>query len=167
MSIIEQIIRNNANHGVLMTPQAFKKLSRGTGKLREFERPYFFFAREVEFAGVKDEKEYQDIKNRLIRHLVPYNNRYYDYIANKEFATLVEWAKYNGWTLPDIRYGVVKKHRDYVYDPVIAYVDLDTLLEHLDPTYGETDTAEIPEMSDKQKLIAQIEALLETVKKMA
>lgn len=168
MSIVEQIIRKNANAGVLMSPEEFKKLSNANVSWHHFNRPYFFFQRELDMAGFFDEKEYQSVKNQLIRHLIPYGQGYYDYIAHKEYATLNEWAKDNSWTLNDIRYGVVKKHRGYFYTPVVACVTLDTLIKHLDPHYEEVPYVYIPRaQTDKEKLISQIQGLLDTLKNMA
>ena len=132
---MDQIIRKNAVAGSLMSPEEFKKLSNADVSWHHFERPYFFFNRELDYESVVDEVEYAKLKNESIRHLVPYSGRYYDYIVRKEYDSLNEWALENGETLDSIRYGVVKKHRNNALCPVVSWVTLWDLMTYLDPDY--------------------------------
>jgi hypothetical protein len=51
---------------------------------------YFFLSSEL---SVKTPVQYVEaIKNKKIRHCIPYNGKYYDYIVKKEFNTLAEWV---------------------------------------------------------------------------
>ena len=71
--------------------------------------PYLFLERELEF---KNKPQWQDAKNRgLIRHLKPYNGKWLDYVAHKEFNTLAEWVADCGASLNDVLYGVNRVHR--------------------------------------------------------
>lgn len=160
MSTMEQIIRKNMKNGALVYAGEFKTLANSSHSWHHFNRPYFFFQQELDISSVSDEKEYQHVKNQLIRHLVPYGNVYYDYIVGKEYSTLAEWARDNSWSVTDIRYGVVKKHRNYVNDPVVAYITLDTLVKHLDPNYKGDHVVEV---TDKQKLLSQFDFLLKQI----
>lgn len=51
---------------------------------------YFFLSSEL---SVKRPVQYtESINNKKIRHCIPYNGKYYDYIVKKEFNTLAEWV---------------------------------------------------------------------------
>jgi len=158
-SIIDQIIRKNAVAGSMMLPEKFKKLSNADVSWHHFERPYFFFKRELDYESVVDEVEYAKLKNAVIRHVVPYSGRYYDYIAHKEYNTLNEWAVENGETLDNIRYGVVKKHRYNATNPIVAWVELDNLVRYLDPNYTETRVPNILEEFDD--IVKRLRSLIE------
>jgi hypothetical protein len=134
---MDQIISKNAVSGSLMSPEKFKKLSHASVSWHNFTRPYFFFDRELEHESLVDEVEYARLKNESIRHLIPYSGRYYDYIAQKEYNTLSEWAVDNGETLENIHYGVVKKHRKNAANPIVDWVKLDLLMTYLEPNYNQ------------------------------
>lgn len=71
---------------------------------------YFFLRRELE---VKDIIKYRKAWSEgKIRHCKPYNGRWFDYTARKEFKTLEEWAKDAGGTMEEILYGVNRVHKE-------------------------------------------------------
>jgi hypothetical protein len=156
---MDQIIRKNAVAGSLMSPEEFKKLSHANVSWHNFERPYFFFNRELDYDSVVDEVEYAKLKNESIRHVVPYSGRYYDYIVRKEYESLNEWAVENGETLDNICYGVVKKHRKNAANPIVAWVELDKLVRYLDPNYTETRVPNILEEFDD--IVKRLRSLIE------
>jgi len=158
-SIIDQIIRKNNMAGMLMSPGAFKKLSNVSVSSHHFGRPYFFFNRELDYDSVVDQVEYAKMKKTVIRHLVPYSGRYYDYTVHKEYNTLNEWALDNGETLDNIRYGVVKKHRNNATNPIVAWVELETLVRYLDPNYTETQAPNLLEEFDA--IVKRLRSLIE------
>lgn len=158
---MDQIIRKNANAGVLMYPADFKKLSNAKVSWHHFDRPYFFFERELSILAETDEKHYQDVKTHSIRHLVPYKGRYFDYITHKEYDSLSQWASANGEALDNILYGVVKKHRAHASKPVVVYVRLDKLIQYLDPDYNIKPTIEIPEVPSMEALLAEFDDALQ------
>ena len=160
-SIIDQIIRKNANAGVLMSPGEFKKLSNAKVSWHHLSRPYFFFEHELSISVISDENEYQAVKKLFIRHLVPYKGRYFDFITHKEYDSLNDWAKNNGWTLNDIRYGVVKKHRSHTRNPLVEYVHLDKLIDYLDPDYKTKHTVESSEVPSMEALLAEFDDALQ------
>jgi hypothetical protein len=161
---MDEIIRKNAVSGCLMSPEKFKKLSRANVSWHYFDRPYFFFTRELEHESLVDDVEYARLKKESIRHLVPYNDGYYDYIVHSEYTSLNEWAIANGETLDNIRYGVVKKHRKNAANPIVAWVELKQLLRYLDPDYTETSTAEVIAMIDDiVERIISIRSLIERI----
>lgn len=163
-SIIDQIIRKNAVSGSLMSPEKFKKLSHASVSWHYFHRPYFFFHRELDHESLVDEVEYARLKKDAIRHVIPYNGCYYDYIVHKEYASLNEWALDNGETLANIRYGVIKKHRKNAANPIVAWVELNDLVRYLDPNYTEMSTAEVIAMIDDiVERIISIRSLIERI----
>jgi len=72
---------------------------------------YFFLTRELK---ILTGDQYADaIKRGHVRHCIPYKGKYYDYIAKKEFNTLIEWVKNvsQDETLYSVVYGTNHRHR--------------------------------------------------------
>jgi hypothetical protein len=162
-SIADQIIHKNDMSGALVSAGNFKTLSRANVSWHHFDRLYFFFESELDVPSVSDEKSYASLKREHIRHLVPYRGGYYDYIAHHEYATLKDWARDNGKSTDDICYGIIKKHRNNASNPIVAYVSLYTLVKHLDPSYEGEVTVDIPEVSDKEKLLAEFDDIIQQI----
>ena len=160
-SIMDQIIRKNANAGVLMTPMEFKMLSNANVSWHHFNRPYFFFKKELVLPSVTDPVKYTRLKRTTLRRLVPYKGRYFDFITHNEYDSLSDWAAANGEPLDNILYGVIKKHRAHTHNPVVAYVHLDKLIDHLDPDYNINLTVEIPEVRSMEALLAEFDDALQ------
>lgn len=156
---MDSIIRKHASGDSLIHYRDFEKLTGTYGKWYDFSKLYFFFDSELELKETQDPVVYAQMKNDSIRHLIPYKGRYFDYVANKEYKTLREWAEDNGKSLSNIRYG---KHKFYLrgsWDKVeSAHISLDQLLKFLDPKYNGEPVVEV---SDKEKLLAQFDFLVE------
>ena len=145
---MDSIIRKNAMASSnVIDPVDFAKLTE-THMRMAFTKLYFFFNRELTVNNTNDPVVYNQLKNDFIRHLIPYKGRYFDYIVNKEYKTLREWADDNGEDVGNICYGV---NRVFNFtEPVRVYVRLHQLLEFLDPNYKD----------EKQNLLAQFDYLL-------
>lgn len=113
------------------------------------EQYYFFFESELSLSIPEDRKEYVEMKNKYIRHLIPYKGHYYDYVVNKEYDTLNDWAIDNNKTVDSILYGYNSR---YSHIPKV-YITLNKLLKFLNPKYT------IPE-SNKITLLARMEVLI-------
>lgn len=119
---------------------------------------YFFFDSELDLPVQTDRKEYVELKNKHIRHLIPYRGRYYDYIVNKEYNTLKEWADENGKNVSSICYGINRIYQNTSYfDCANMYITLEKLLKFLDPNYtGEQPTKN----SEKELLLAELDTII-------
>ena len=70
---------------------------------------YFFMERELSYTTRPE--WYRAKACGLIRHVKPYDGMWLDYVANKKFSSLEEWAIDCGMTLSDVVYGVNRVHR--------------------------------------------------------
>ena len=91
--------------------------------------------------------------------MVPYSGRYYDYIVRKEYDSLNEWALENGETLDNIRYGVVKKHRNNALSPVVSWVTLWDLMTYLDPDYINDPPSDI--LAEFDDIVKRLRTMIE------
>ena len=107
-----------------------------------YHPPYFFFASELSVPAVpypRNEENiatYAELKKTQIRHCIPNRKNYVDYVSGKTYNTLEEWAVDNGKTLADVLYGINYVHfidQQWAYGPVVYYMPLDTLVEHIMP----------------------------------
>jgi hypothetical protein len=162
-SIIDQIIRKNAASACLMTPEEFKHLTNANVSWHHFNRPYFFFKQELEQPPVVDHVDYSALKHSSIRHLIPHKGRYYDYVVDREYKSLSEWANANGQSLDNICYGVVKKHRAHSYNPIVFWVTLLDLVNYLDPNYTAPPKIVIP---DKNELLAEFDDIVQRMNRL-
>lgn len=100
---------------------------------------YFFFRQELEIPAIctgnveNDISAYADLKKTTLRHLIPNKRSYYDYIVQKHYKTLAEWAEANGRTVDDILYGVNHIHFDQNREQ--AYMPLKELLHMIAPNW--------------------------------
>jgi len=150
---MDSIIHNNAvGSSNVINPIDLAKLT-NTPMRRALCKLYFFFNRELTVNNTNDPVVYNQLKNDSIRHLIPYKGHYFDYIVNKEYNTLHEWAEENGEDVGNICYGV---NRVFNFaEPVRVYIKLQQLLAFLHPNYtGESVT------TDKQNLLTQFDYLL-------
>ena len=101
--------------------------------------PYFFLKREL---TVTNQEEYYRAKRlNSIRHCKPYRGKWLDYVVQREFTTLKEWANDAGFTVDDILYGVNRVHMKDSKPP--EYVSLQHLLNYLG--YVAPVSVDIPE----------------------
>lgn len=131
----------------------------------EYYNSYFYFKSEL---TLNDEE-----RKKFIRHLTIYKDRFYDYIAKKEYKSLSEWATDNGKTLDDILYGI---NRDYPHGfRLTAYVSLNKLVIFMDNTYtGEPVVSDEPVVEVKKgltvfefdTLLSQLDDIRKTVETM-
>ena len=155
---MDSIIRKNAmGSSNVIDPVDFAKLAE-TPMRMAFGKLYFFFSSELIINNTNDPFVYDQLKKDFIRHLIPYKGRYFDYIVNKEYKTLREWAEDNGKELGDVCYGVNRMFN--VNEPLRVYIRLHELLEFLDPNYkGENVT-------EKENLLSQFDYLLNQMNEM-
>lgn len=108
---------------------------------------YFFFDSELEILSTSDRKIYSRLKETQLRHCIPYNGKFFDYIAKKEYATLEEWAADNGKSLDNICYGRADIHfrtndpsrpEWWHKKPFVHFVTLSQLMKVLMPTSDNT-----------------------------
>jgi len=107
-----------------------------------YHPPYFFFASELSVPAVPYPRNaeniatYAELKKTQIRHCIPNRKNYVDYVSGKEYNTLEEWAADNGKTLADVLYGINYVHfidHQWAYGPVVYYMPLDVLVDHIMP----------------------------------
>jgi hypothetical protein len=107
---------------------------------------YFFIDSELELnlnpINYKDHKA-----NGRMRHCKVEYGGYYDYIVNKSFRTLTDWAKDCGSDTSHIRYGV---NRTYRPNGVHSSVSLTQLLLYIGPVYDIVQKAAPEQISDSQ-----------------
>lgn len=113
---------------------AFAKYGRSLGTT--ISSPYFFLKRELDLNIPTTPKEYQDMKDTTIRHLTISGNRYYDYIVDKYYDTLKEWANENDSKLNDVMFGM---NRLIGTKFVRKYDTLGEILKQLDDDYSLSD----------------------------
>jgi len=108
--------------------------------------PYFFIDSELELnlnpINYKDHKA-----NGRMRHCKVEYGGYYDYIVNKSFRTLADWAKDCGSDTSHIRYGV---NRTYRPNGVHASMNLAQLLLYIGPVYDIEQKVQPEQISDSQ-----------------
>jgi hypothetical protein len=112
---------------------------------------YFFLRRELSEVTDMNTFRAAQLAGR-VRHCKPYNGRWLDYTARKEFNTLAEWVADAGDTMQNVLYGMNRVHKqDYVetlkarkYVPQTPrYVSLQHLLDYLG--YVAPLSVEVPE----------------------
>jgi hypothetical protein len=109
--------------------------------------PYFFLKREL---TVTNQEEYYRAKRlNNIRHCKPYRGKWLDYVVQREFTTLKEWANDAGFTVDDILYGVNRVHMKDIKPP--KYVSLQHLLNYLG--YVPPVSVDIPEYNGLDRFV--------------
>jgi len=92
---------------------------------------YFFLDSELEIG--LNPINYRDHKaNGRMRHCKIDYSGYYDYIVNKSFKTLADWAADCGSDVSHIRYGINRVYRPH---GMHVSVSLQRLLEYIGPVY--------------------------------
>ena len=144
---MDSIIRKNTmSSRNVIDPIDFAELA-GSPMRMAFAKLYFFFKSELNVSPHQStsDESYNAFKQKNIRHLIPYKGHYYDYIVNKEYDTLEEWAIDNNQNVWDIVYGVNSVHNREPSRRVVEYITLDKLLEFLDPDYqGDVPILQLP-----------------------
>ena len=134
-----------------------------------WHKSYFFFRQELGVRGVmsgdvlKDQRDYAKLKRDVLRHAILYKGKIYDYIVDKHYNTLSEWAEANGKTLNDIVYGV--NHIHFGQDNHMEFCSLKDMMEQLAPGWKfppeNTQTATIRETDEHEKVI---KSMLDAIK---
>lgn len=108
---------------------------------------YFFFDSELSIPSTSDRAKYRELKETQLRHCIPYNDKFFDYITKKHYNTLEEWAADNGKSLDNICYGRADIHFRtnepsrpgwWTKKPFIHFVTLSQLMKVLMPTSDNT-----------------------------
>lgn len=107
---------------------------------------YFFLDNELDI-GLNPINYRDHKKNGRMRHCKIEYGGYYDYIANKSFKTLSDWAKDCGSDVSKIRYGI---NRVYRTNGIHASVTLKRLLEYIGPVYDPVEKSVPVGTSDSQ-----------------
>jgi hypothetical protein len=96
-------------------------------------RPNFFLRSELSFRTPKDWRE--ALNRGLIHHCKPVNGKWYDYITNKHYDSLKEWANNCNATFDDILFGVNRIYKNHKS----TYIHINHLLDKLG--YSDTFTS--------------------------
>ena len=127
--------QNNTRKMDAIIHNAHAKYGRSLGT--NLSSPYFFLAKEVGIPVPANRDEYQYLKTNIIRHLTMSNGRYYDYIVDKYYDTLKEWAQANNSSVQDISFGINRVIIGKKF--VKKSIELTDLLKQLDDNYTEED----------------------------
>ena len=97
------------------------------------DKLYFFFRQELTDPGLP------------LRHAIPNKGRIYDYIEDKYYNTLADWAQANGRSTSDILYGA---NRMYFKESIT----LDALLRYLNPVWRDEPQVPTPDMVRREQM---------------
>jgi len=140
--------------------QTINKAKQGNGKYIDYNvnklltdqgvyDPYFFLESELELN--LNPQNYREHKAAgRMRHCKLDYTGYYDYIVNKSFKSLAEWAADCGSHVNFIRYGV---NRTYRYGGLHVSIPLSQLLEYIGPVY---DPEPEPQPVQQSQLVEEI-----------
>jgi hypothetical protein len=108
-------------------------------QISDNQKYYFFFRDELNIAPIvsgnvqQDLRNFRELKRTTLRHAIPNKGKFYDYIVDRHYNTLQEWATANGKTIDDIVYGV--NHIHFGQDGNQDYIPLNTLVKALNPNW--------------------------------
>ena len=102
------------------------------------DKLYFFFRQELTYPGPTPELPVR-------RHAIPNKGRIYDYIEDKYYNTLADWAQANGRSTSDILYGA---NRMYFKESIT----LDALLRYLNPAWRGDPQVPTPDMVRREQM---------------
>ena len=155
----------------IITNAAKKNDSRRLVDIPDVHEPYYFFFMDELGVLMQSNKypksadsfrQYQELKKTTLRHMIPCKGEFYDYIVDKNYATLDEWARDNKQSTSNILYGrnrVFSNNHD-------SYIMLDDLLFTLNKNWvwPEEDAAIQEYAARHSQIVANVNATLAKMK---